>query len=251
MSHQQMVKLRIIGRNALGELVMTLPLLKALRNKFPGCSIDLRLHTGLVDFAKPLADTVANYKEPLTPADMTINLMPGAKWHGTGATIHLMPFAEQFLNIPSWLLSAAWMLGIENADPIPTWPYPRTGNGAGPWVVRAEGPWEIPHLLRLLNQLPQKPIIVGSLKESFMVKQVAKSYDYPTMIGRPLSELVPVIQNAQGYLGWYSGLTHLAAALGTPTTAIFMPTETERRWYPLNPNAKVIHELEQWSPVGK
>lgn len=51
--------------------------------------------------------------------------------------------------------------------------------------------------------------------------------------------LAPLLREAALYLGHDSGITHLAAMLGTPTIAMFRSTDVNQ-WKPLGPRVKVI-----------
>src|SRR5205814_6933881 len=53
-----------------------------------------------------------------------------------------------------------------------------------------------------------------------------------------LYELACWLARARLYLGNDSGITHLAAAVGTPVLALFGPTDTEV-WAPRGPNVRV------------
>ncbi|MFH1243088.1 MAG: glycosyltransferase family 9 protein [Pseudomonadota bacterium] len=55
--------------------------------------------------------------------------------------------------------------------------------------------------------------------------------------------LVEILREAILYVGQDSGITHLAAMLGTPTIALFKETN-EHQWRPLGPHVKVILEKE-------
>ena len=54
-----------------------------------------------------------------------------------------------------------------------------------------------------------------------------------------IAELVALCQNATCYIGNDTGPTHLAAATGIPTLALFGPTD-EKRWGPLGPNVTIL-----------
>lgn len=58
-----------------------------------------------------------------------------------------------------------------------------------------------------------------------------------------LGKLAALMREADLYLGNDSGITHLAAACGTPTIALFGPTDPEI-WGPQGPQVKVI----RWQP---
>jgi lipopolysaccharide heptosyltransferase III len=67
---------------------------------------------------------------------------------------------------------------------------------------------------------------------------------------RDLAELATWISGARLYIGNDSGITHLAAAVGIPTLALFGPTDPAR-WAPLGENVTVLrHEPIQNLPVG-
>ena len=57
--------------------------------------------------------------------------------------------------------------------------------------------------------------------------------------GRPVTTLAGVLAGAKLYLGCDSGVTHLAAALGVPTVAVFGPTDPQV-WAPRGPNVRVV-----------
>jgi ADP-heptose:LPS heptosyltransferase len=55
----------------------------------------------------------------------------------------------------------------------------------------------------------------------------------------PLPTLGAVLQQAHFFIGHDSGLTHLAAAVGTPSLALFGPT-LEAVWAPPAPHVQVV-----------
>ncbi len=61
--------------------------------------------------------------------------------------------------------------------------------------------------------------------------------------GKTLAEMARLLIHADAFLGHDSGLTHLAAALGVPTVAIFGPTDPDQ-WRPLGE-----HVVVQQGPV--
>lgn len=61
----------------------------------------------------------------------------------------------------------------------------------------------------------------------------------------PLARLVAILDLAALYVGNDSGITHLAAAVGTPSAAVFGPTAPEI-WAPRGRNVQVIRR--QWNP---
>lgn len=65
-----------------------------------------------------------------------------------------------------------------------------------------------------------------------------------------LTDVAAVLSCCCGYLGNDSGITHLAAALGTPTLAVFGPSN-RTHWQPLGEQAHIAHgEIGLWPDVG-
>jgi ADP-heptose:LPS heptosyltransferase len=64
---------------------------------------------------------------------------------------------------------------------------------------------------------------------------------FKILTNAPLLNVAIQLQQCLRYLGNDSGVTHLAAMLGIPTTAIFGPTDPAI-WRPLGPFVNVIHD---------
>jgi len=62
---------------------------------------------------------------------------------------------------------------------------------------------------------------------------------FPWLVRRPLPALAGVLARAAAYVGNDSGVSHLAAALGCPSVAIFGPTDP-KHWRPLGPRVEVL-----------
>ena len=69
-----------------------------------------------------------------------------------------------------------------------------------------------------------------------------------------LDRLAALLGRCRAYLGNDSGITHLAAITGTPTVAVFGPTDP-RVWRPLGPHTRVVCAAGQgdtaWPAVGE
>jgi ADP-heptose:LPS heptosyltransferase len=72
--------------------------------------------------------------------------------------------------------------------------------------------------------------------ESALAKIVVTA---PRLTSPPLADVVAVLSNAAGYLGNDSGITHLAAAMGVRTVAVFGPTDPVL-YAPLGPAVTVL-----------
>lgn len=71
---------------------------------------------------------------------------------------------------------------------------------------------------------------------------------HPVLDNLSLSDLASVLSVAEFYVGNDSGVSHLAGALGTPTFAIFGPTDS-RVWRPLGPRVVVVTSVRD--PAGR
>lgn len=64
--------------------------------------------------------------------------------------------------------------------------------------------------------------------------------DAPALSGLALPAVVPVLRRASVFVGNDAGVTHLAAALGTPTVALFGDTDPAA-WGPRGPRVRIAH----------
>ena len=66
----------------------------------------------------------------------------------------------------------------------------------------------------------------------------------------PLNQLAAVLKKCSLYLGSDSGITHLAAAVGTPVVALFGPTDP-RVWSPRGDNVSIVYKAPECSPCSR
>ena len=62
-------------------------------------------------------------------------------------------------------------------------------------------------------------------------------------------KLVKILSGAAVYIGHDSGITHLAAMLGSWTIALFISTDVHR-WRPLGPRVKIVHRDESYPELA-
>lgn len=149
------------------------------------------------------------------------------------------------------LLSPLEKLAIYEPDPIPKLPvpenpthqrwvavHPGSGSKSKNWPVAQ---WK--HLLPLLNkELSAKLLVVSGESEGAEVNQLLPGLPEGTFHhahGLPLPELSRMLAGAIGFVGHDSGISHLAAALGRPTIALWGPTN-EAVWRPLGDHVKIL-----------
>ncbi|MBM4333475.1 MAG: glycosyltransferase family 9 protein [Deltaproteobacteria bacterium] len=81
------------------------------------------------------------------------------------------------------------------------------------------------------------------------VKKALKKADSFVVDNLPLIHLAALLQTSTAYLGNDSGITHLAAALGIPTVAIFGPTDPAI-WGPRGPGVWIFYDRSSCSPCS-
>jgi ADP-heptose:LPS heptosyltransferase len=87
-------------------------------------------------------------------------------------------------------------------------------------------------------------LILGPAEEGAQDVKRLMARAKPSVADRlPLVQLAGVLKTCSAYLGNDSGITHLAAALGVPTVAIFGPTDPAV-WGPWAPGAKIISGVD-------
>jgi heptosyltransferase-3 len=85
--------------------------------------------------------------------------------------------------------------------------------------------------------LVEGPADTGACRE--FAEALASSVPVVRAIGVSLSRLAALLSESRGYVGNDSGVSHLAAALGVPTVAVFGPTDPAV-WAPLGPEVSVV-----------
>lgn len=90
----------------------------------------------------------------------------------------------------------------------------RTLNGKALWIL---GPWENENLSLIKDRFPDSPILDS----------------------KPLTTIAAGISLTNHYFGCDTGLSHLAAAVGTPTLALFGPTDPNV-WSPRGKNVTIL-----------
>jgi len=66
----------------------------------------------------------------------------------------------------------------------------------------------------------------------------------------PLDELAAILKQCSLYVGNDSGITHLAAAVGTPVVALFGPTDPQV-WGPRGGNVSILYGKRDCSPCSR
>jgi ADP-heptose:LPS heptosyltransferase len=158
------------------------------------------------------------------------------------------------------LLKPLERLAIFGADPMPRLrlrpeasPPPTEAPPRLQWVAVHPGSgseqknWPERHWTECLRKLAEtgalRLLMVGGEAESHRLHRLASLWPADRIelaVSQPLEHLVYRLSRCQAFLGHDSGITHLAAALGLPTLALWGPT-SQTVWRPLGERARVLH----------
>ena len=101
---------------------------------------------------------------------------------------------------------------------------------------------------RTLQQQGLNIVLTSGPGEQAVVAEVAQEVSPTTMIlGLTIAELAELIRNARLYVGNDSGPMHLAAAVGTPTIAVWGSSDS-RRWRPWSVEHRVVQNPFECNP---
>lgn len=99
--------------------------------------------------------------------------------------------------------------------------------------------WPLDHFKAVYREL-----IAKNMKPAFLLgpaerHRKAELKRFECRIPKDLIALHELLQNADGYIGNDSGVTHLSAFLKIPTVAVFGPSDSVR-WHPIGPYVRVL-----------
>ncbi|HTA76123.1 MAG TPA: glycosyltransferase family 9 protein [bacterium] len=114
--------------------------------------------------------------------------------------------------------------------------------------------WSIYHYSEIIARLCQEKdlrvVVTGGLDETGLIAQLTSLLGFYTLENKPvyfigectLKQLAAVYQGADCFLSGSTGTMHIAAAVGTPTVALFcpIPETTPVRWGPWGNEAVVL-----------
>ncbi len=121
----------------------------------------------------------------------------------------------------------------------------------GAWVIHPgsgspKKNWPPDRFAELARALPDVLVLAGPAEEE-RLGEIEDACPGRLLFSPDWELLVGALVLATGYVGNDSGITHLAAALGAPTVALFGPTDAAM-WGPRGARAKVLRGLEAVTP---
>jgi len=249
------VRRLVIRPGAIGDFIVSLPALECLRTAYyevwtAGPSVPL---VRFADRARSIASTGLDLLGIREPAPALLEALRGfdsiVSWYGANRA----EFRDyvQNLNLPftffpalpseggavhaaDFYLEQARALGICASDGIPriTCPAERENFAViHPFSGSARKNWPLEKFKTLAQQLERvMPVSWCNGREDPPLENAVRIDD--------LYELACWLARARLYVGNDSGVTHLAAAVGTPVLALFGPTDPAV-WAPRGPNVRI------------
>jgi heptosyltransferase-2 len=104
-------------------------------------------------------------------------------------------------------------------------------------------------VIRWLRERHGRDILLIGGEADDSARRALAPFNLPTAWNLPLPHLAAVLERCALFAGHDSGITHLAAAVGIPTLALFGPTSPEI-WAPLGPHVRVVSRGETMGALG-
>ena len=253
----------LIRPGALGDLIVSLPALEALRTGYTEVWT-AAAHVPLIRFANRVRAIPATGLDllelGLAPAGLVRELATFdsiVSWYGgsrdefrdavNGLPFHFFPAlpAGGSLHATEFYALQAESLGAQVASRIPRLDTPRTPSlpyaAIHPFSGSAKKNWPLDRYIELASRLELPAAFTVGPEESLPAGMATRRFDN-------LWDLATWLANAAYFIGNDSGPTHLAAAVGAPTLVIFGPSNP-LVWAP--PAARVVRveQAEQWPTV--
>lgn len=257
---------------ALGDFITALPVLRVWRREHRGTRItllgrpghgilanasgyiddlwdlDAARHASLFDPGADAGDlrALAHFDTALIFAAEDSPLLGNLARAGVPRILHQPPFPAQREHVVDYHLSMLPPNHVTDADRIPVLPFhpaeqrPRTSRLAviHPGSGSQEKNWPIERFAALATACAARGLevtwLLGEAEGNIHIPPGHRAARMP-----PLTEVARLLSRAAVYVGNDSGITHLAAAVGCPTVAIFGPTDPAV-WAPRGPRVIVM-----------
>ena len=279
MPEQNTHKILLITLSNIGDAVMTTPVLEALHQRYPQAVIDIvsdarasQLFShcpyrgailnknkqagwrGTATLVRQLRNTHYDLVVDLRTDGLTLLLRAGQRLTRRGGRPLGHHAIERHFGVISrhigtgsipaaeiWLSEAEHRFANEQLSGLPGQRWLALGPGAR-WQPKR---WPALHFRALVNQVAKKfdaVILLGDATEIAACQDIGSQLPLPAINLAGKTELLQaaaVLTRAQLFVGNDSGLGHIAATTGTPTTTVFGPGDPAR-YHPWHPQARWI-----------
>jgi heptosyltransferase-3 len=274
----------VLRSGALGDFILTLPVLRTLRGSFPAVQLGLVTHprfgrlaveAGLADAAISVdsadvarlftagAEFSAPWIERLRDFDTALSLLhdpdgvvaANLSRMGLKTVVARSPLPPAGIHAADHLLAALRALDVPVE--LPAWPKlslsaePESEPElAGRRLVLHPGSgsprknWPLERFVRLADEAERSlgldPLfLLGEAEDRMAGLLAATASGRCVLAGLTLDRAARVLARAAAYVGNDSGISHLAAALGTPSVVLFGPTDPVQ-WAPRGDRVRVV-----------
>jgi heptosyltransferase-3 len=271
------LKILVLRGGALGDLILTLPALREIRRAYPDARIELRgvfpqgkLATPeyvdrveRVDAAElaPLfvdEELPQSLRDRLNRFDLAVSFFADSSSvitrnlirAGVRTVVGGPKRSSAATHAVYYLASVLEPLGLTLSDPVPALAVgPRPARAARlafhPGSGSPQKNWPVARWVELIRQcesLFEDFLLIGGETDGDVVRAFLAHSDcrrLKTLLGEDLVELSGALNACTAFAGHDTGVSHLAAAVGTPTIALFGPTNPNV-WAPLGRHVQVI-----------
>ena len=275
------MRILVLHPGALGDIILALPALDALREHAPGAEVTLAGNRDCLDaVASGHAERMLSLATlplhrlyaagPLSPQDLGFwrSFDRIISWTGAGdpqfehnlREIHpdvriasARPSPEETRHVSQIFVDSLGLpgrieAGLARVSP-PAVACRETERGAAfalhPGAGSREKRWPAERfraLARRLAERGEQVVLFEGPAEAGLARAVAEGLPEESagvVSGAGLAELVVILARCRAFVGNDSGVSHLAAALGVPTVALFGPTRPEH-WAPRGERVRVL-----------
>jgi len=278
----------VLRGGAIGDFILTLPVLEALRQRWPDAEIELvgYPHVAVLAREAGLADRVDSLdragfarffaaRPSFSPEqadyiqsfDLVISFLHdpqgvvAANLHAAGArqVIYGSPIVTAGHAVDH-LLKPLETLAIYAAGAVPVLRISEESRARGLQLLEARGVrgravaihpgsgspkknWPADRFIELARRLMRRDtgvvFVLGEADGAARGRIMAELPEVPRIEQAPLPELAGALSCCAGYVGHDSGITHLAAAIGTRVVALYGPTDPDR-WGPRGGHVRIL-----------
>jgi heptosyltransferase-3 len=269
------LKILLLRGGALGDLLLTLPVLDAIRSEFPQSFIEvwgIHPQAGLlqsvdrVDRLDALDVAPLFISNPIAPVlqrrlrefDLAVSFLfdpdgvvaENLASAGVRRVVKCSPIMRAGVHAVHQLATVLEPLGVELRDPVPRLKidrnrdeksilgfHPGSGSRAKNWPLER---WS--EFVETIAPRFERLLLIGGeadgeVVRAFQPRRCAPGFE--AMIRASLWDLARALSRCAVFVGHDTGVTHLAAAVKTPTVALFGPTDPGV-WRPLGDHVEII-----------
>jgi heptosyltransferase III len=240
------MRILIIRACAIGDFVLHLPALRALALSYPEARFTLVGYPSTLALARPFIPVEAVFSIDGQPwaglfAGPMSNLAFDVAWvwmkdstvaenlrrSGVPHVFHAGAFPMkghaathllETVRLPAPALPDLW-----NPSATRVILHPGSGGAAKVW----------PRFTELAEAMPEASILIGPCERRLQTGN-------PVLENLSLEAVADALRNCRAFVGNDSGITHIASYWGTPTVALFGPTDPQI-WGPVGRRVKVLH----------